>query len=106
MAIGNSFSKEDIMTAMEMNVKEMRAITPTYTFSIKRPKGGWNIGDMKSFKREYKKIEKAVDKGMREYMSQRGNSKTSIERAIATYYHKLNSELAKKYGWLYTKKKG
>lgn len=106
LKIGNSFSKEDIMTAVEMNVKEMRAVTPTYTFSIKRPKEGWNIGDAKSFKREYSKIYKSVDKEMRQYMSKRGSSKTSIERAMATFYHKVNTELAKKYGWDYTKKKG
>lgn len=39
--IGNSFSIDDINTAIKTNAKEMRAVTPTYTFSIKRPKGGW-----------------------------------------------------------------
>lgn len=41
MRIGNSFSADDLVTAVKTDVKEMRAVTPTYTFSMKRPKGGW-----------------------------------------------------------------
>lgn len=39
--IGSSFSRMDMMTAVRYNAREMRAVTPTYTFSMKRPKGGW-----------------------------------------------------------------
>ena len=42
-AIGNSFSIDDIRTAVATNAKEIRAVTPTYTFSMKRPKGGWGV---------------------------------------------------------------
>lgn len=42
-AIGNSFSVNDIAVAVKNNVKEVRAVTPTYTFSLKRPKGGWSV---------------------------------------------------------------
>lgn len=42
-AIGQPFSKEDLILAVSRNVKEIRAVTPTYTFSIKRPKGGWKV---------------------------------------------------------------
>lgn len=45
--IGNSFSSDDIRSAIRVNAKEMRAVTPTYTFSIKRPKGGWACRQMK-----------------------------------------------------------
>ena len=37
--IGNSFSIEDIVSAVSLNAAEIRAVTPTYTFSLKRPKG-------------------------------------------------------------------
>lgn len=40
-SIGNSFSADDIASAVKVNAKEIRAVTPTYTFSLKRPKGGW-----------------------------------------------------------------
>lgn len=33
--IGNSFSSDDIRSAIKVNAKEMRAVTPTYTFSVK-----------------------------------------------------------------------
>ena len=43
MSIGQSFSGNDIASAIELNLKEVRAVTPRYTFSLKRPKGGWGI---------------------------------------------------------------
>lgn len=59
-AIGHSFSRADISTAIKSNAKEMRAVTPTYTFSVKRPQGGW--GDTKRALSDYKKVLKATDK--------------------------------------------
>ena len=43
MRIGNSFSIQDIALAVGNNLAEMRAVTPNYTFSMKRPDGGWGI---------------------------------------------------------------
>lgn len=106
LAIGNSFSYDDIETATSMNVKEIRAVTPTYTFSMKRPKGGWNIGNSTSFKRQYKKMQNEINSELTAYLNKQGWSKTARERAAVTYNHKINTALAKKYGWIYTKKKG
>lgn len=41
--IGNSFSLHDIEIAIKHNVREIRAVTPTYTYSISRPSRGWGI---------------------------------------------------------------
>lgn len=41
--IGNSFSPADIYLAVSANLSEIRAVTPTYTFSLKRPKTGWGV---------------------------------------------------------------
>lgn len=39
--IGVPFSPQDIRNAVKYDQKEVRAVTPTYTYSIRRPKGGW-----------------------------------------------------------------
>lgn len=41
--IGNSFSPADMYLAIAHNVSEMRAVTPNYTFAMKRPEEGWGI---------------------------------------------------------------
>ena len=39
---GNSFSWEDIDVAMTVNAKEIRAVTPTRVYTMKRPDMGWS----------------------------------------------------------------
>lgn len=39
--IGNSFSTDDIRTAIKLDIKEIRAVTPHFTFTMKRPATGW-----------------------------------------------------------------
>lgn len=41
--IGNSFSKADLSMAIAHDLAEIRAVTPLYTFSMKRPDKGWGI---------------------------------------------------------------
>lgn len=105
MRIGNSFSKADIVSAIYFDVAEIRAKTPTYTFSLKRPKEGWGVTvkQVKSaFTRTYKKVYRAnVD-----YLQKRGYNETNNQRASVTTFHDVVKELAKKYGWNYSKKKG
>lgn len=43
---GNSFSLEDARTAVAADLAEIRAVTPTRTYSLKRPAGGWNSQQM------------------------------------------------------------
>lgn len=104
-AIGQPFSKEDLILAVDRNVKEIRAVTPTYTFSIKRPKGGWKVN--------WKDISKVVDNANQKYYNKfnsyirnyKGKEHTAIERANALHWHLVNKEVAKKMGWNYTHKK-
>lgn len=102
--IGNSFSSDDIMSAISVNAKEMRAVTPTYTFSIKRPKGGWGVSADK-VKRAYSYANMKVTKQMYKYLDQTKRNESSIARAEVTHYHKVMKILANKYGWDYSKKK-
>ena len=104
-AIGNSFSVQDIASAVSVNAKEMRAVTPTYTFSVKRPKGGWG-GSAKEIVADYNKAHQQVYKEMNNYLGKQGYSEASIARAESTHFHKVMQKMSKKYGWDYTKKRG
>ena len=101
--IGNSFSKDDIVSAVGTNAKEMRAVTPTYTFSVKRPKGGWKMTEAEVAK-AYSAAEKKVWSDNVAYLKKEGHTSSGVARANISHYHKVMKELAKKFGWDYSKK--
>lgn len=103
--IGNSFSVQDIVSAVNVNAREIRAVTPTYTFSVKRPKGGWG-GSAKQVGDAFMKANKEVQSEMHAYLNKTGWSDDSIARAETTHYHRVMQKMAKKYGWSYSKKRG
>lgn len=105
MRIGSSFSMDDMVLAVKFKAKEMRAVTPTYTFSIKRPKGGWNATQA-AVKRAYAKAQEQVLSEGQDYSDRVGYSQTVDNRYTITYWHKVNKLVAKEFGWNYTKKKG
>ncbi len=105
MAIGNSFSGNDIAVAISNNAKEIRAVTPTYTFSIKRPKGGWGVS-VEDFAKSYNSASFSKKLDNYNYIDKRKGSQTAVDRANITHYHTLWKELSKKYGWDYSKTKG
>lgn len=104
-SIGNSFSMEDMKIAVKFNAKEMRAITPNYTFSFKRPKGGWGA-TTRAVTKAYKKAEAQVVAEGIDYYNRAGMTDVANERYMATFWHKVNKLVAKEFGWIYTKKKG
>lgn len=101
MRIGNSFSVQDVCLAVGNDVAEMRAVTPNYTFVLKRPQNGWNASWME-VKKEADKLSKMIkddnsrriDKGI-----------ATIQQASITHWHRLWKEISKKYGWEYSKSK-
>ena len=103
-AIGTSFSHQDLTFAVNANLKEIRAVTPTYTFSVKRPKNGWGVSP-KQVRTAYNRAERAVKKEMDKYLNIVGRSNTSYDRANASYYNQINKRVAKKFGWEYSHKK-
>lgn len=111
--IGVPFSGQDIKVAAQFDLKEVRAVTPTYTYSIRRPKGGW--GDSE-------KINAAIDRytmnsgiGARLYASRQGLSpfsniprqraKEVADRANVGTQYSLLKKLAKEFGWEFTRRK-
>ena len=101
MRIGNSFSIRDIALAVGNNLAEMRAVTPNYTFSMKRPNGGWGISV-----EELMKLYNDENRNMRLEFTRRINKDTlTISQASATHFHILWKRLSKKLGFDYSKMK-
>lgn len=101
MRIGNSFSIQDIALAVGNNLAEMRAVTPNYTFSMKRPDGGWGISV-----EELMKLYNDENRNLRLEFTRRINKDTlTISQANATHFHILWKRLSKKLGFDYSKMK-
>lgn len=100
--IGNSFSEDDILMAVRWDLSEMRAVTPNYTFVLKRPEKGWGVTPD-----DFREVYKSVDKSIREegdaYVDKMGYTESSCDRAGIVHFHKLNRRLAKMFGWEYSK---
>ena len=67
-AIGNSFSGADLSTAIEFDMAEIRAVTHKYTFSMKRPKGGWGVSKA-DFMRAYTDTNNQVHREFEDYIN-------------------------------------
>lgn len=101
MHIGNSFSLNDIQIAVYYDLAEIRAVTPTYTFSMKRPKEGWGK-DIKTIIDDHNRINLLLRKEIGRMIEL---NQLTIEQANAIHYHLVWKRIAKKYNWEYTKKK-
>ena len=104
-SIGNSFTPDDMVMAVKFKAKEMRAVTPNYTFSFKRPQGGWNAKQTE-VRRAYERAMTKVRANGEEYYWRAGQTDVANERYMATYWHKVNKLVAQEFGWNYSKKKG
>lgn len=107
---GGSLSKKDIMNAIDLNQREVRAVTATRTYSLKRPaegwhKGGW-VGDKfyENPRRSYRLAKQTVDRNYRDYLSRfSGEERTKAHRrAFSVYWHQVNKEFARRQGYDYS----
>ena len=103
----SSLSRDDVIEgAIKWDMKEIRAVAPNYTFSMKRPKSGWGIHDMESLGKArnlYNRITKRVTKEMLDYTKgYKGNFSTAAKRAELIGEHRINKEFAKAMGYDYT----
>ncbi|MCL2074039.1 MAG: hypothetical protein FWH18_08965 [Marinilabiliaceae bacterium] len=97
---GGSFSDIDIQSALHFNQAEVRVVTDTYTYSMKRPYDGWGVSNRKMI-REYKKELKKVSS---EYSKRVKEGKITSEEASIDTTHVVMKNLSKKYVWNYTRK--
>ncbi|MGL4519319.1 MAG: hypothetical protein ACRCUJ_06505 [Phocaeicola sp.] len=105
--IGNSFSKEDVFLAISKNVAEIRAVTPTYTFVMKRPENGWPIA-IHDAEREYQRLNREIKKEMDTAVSKTKTYREediTCQRASALHYHLIWKRFAKANGIDYSKAK-
>lgn len=92
---GNSFSWEDLDVAMSVNAKEMRAITPTRVYSIKRPAAGWNATATRSaYQAANSKTRATFSEAIR-------TNRMTIAEAEAQHIHKVWSEVSTQIGAAY-----
>ena len=99
--IGSSFSDNDLISAVYADLLEIRAVTPLYTFSMKRPATGWGVS-WKDVQDAYKKIDNDVKQEL--WKAVRAKL-IKPEQASALHSHLVNQRLAKKFGWEYRKAK-
>ena len=106
-AIGSPFSPADIVAAVQTNAREIRAVTPNYTFSLKRPKGGWGVSSSE-VQRTLTDLMAAYQIRDIPYELGKGPDKMRerSSRAQIVRPHQALRELSKRWGWDYTKKKG
>lgn len=104
-SVGKSFSGADISVAIQGDLSEIRAVTPNYTFSMRRPKSGWNVAPS-DFMRDYNSTRRRVMKDLMNYASKATTRKESDER-----FGRLNilvedrtmRELSRRYNFIYTR---
>lgn len=98
------FSSSDLRDVAKFNPKEVRAVSQNFTYSMKRPKGGWGNVKPEAVMRTYSTIKRQVAK---EWDS-RINSASS-GAGVRTEYFKSQIEVqrrvAKKFGWDFSYKK-
>lgn len=87
---GNSFSSADFNVSALFDVAEMRAVTPMYVFSVKRPKNGWPSAE--SIKNIYPNIDARVKaNSMKKYHS----GSATLPELEANNYHEVSRFLCK-----------
>lgn len=108
--VGNTLSYDDVSMAIRRNVKEIRVVSNTYTYSLKRKSSDWGINSndfVSNYNKElqaqgirYKVREKAsfIRRGTSEYQE-------FADRVNNGLGHSVIKTLASKYGWSYTRKK-
>ena len=102
--IGNSFSRDDLLLAVRYDLSEIRAVTPLYTFVMRRPEKGWGV-PIDRFLEVYKEVDGLIRREGDAYVRQMGYSEESCNRASIVHFHKLNRELSKRLGWHYSKRR-
>lgn len=102
--IGNSFSPADVMIAVKSNMAEIRAVTPHYTFTMKRPAGGWPLKG-ETLQREINLEHFDITQKLKSVISRMPQShiNTSIERAETIHFHLVWKSFCEKHGIEYSK---
>ena len=96
---GRSFSMEDIRLAAEANVAEIRAVTPQYTFRLKRPARGWSSDRL--ITNAHKASTQYIKAQMNIALRRNGFVDTKVANTI--HSHLVMKKFVKIMKWEYTK---
>lgn len=87
--------------AVRWDLAEMRAVTPNYTFIMKRPEKGWGI-DLEQLNRIIKLENYNLNKEFSELISK---DIITPSQANVLHYHTLWKRISTKLEWSYSKAK-
>ena len=97
-----SFSTDDLHAALDHNAKEIRAVGPTRTYSLRRGKNGWGV-DGRTVGMEYGRIKAEMGKADARYVARyKGDKKAAQRRVDATRAHRIMKQVSKQFGLDYT----
>ena len=100
----HSLSQGDVANAVAMDLAEIRAVGPKYTYSLKRPSGGWGVSAETANETYNRTINRIMAANSRHSHSMQGEARDrSIRRSHAIQQHVTMKAIAKLYGWEYTK---
>lgn len=101
MRIGSSFSDADIITAIRNDIAEIRAVTPNYTFVMKRPEKGWGM----TYQEASAKIKRINNYYLTEFDKRINKGTTTPNKASIVHWHSVWKVFAENNGFEYLKKK-
>ena len=105
--IGLPFSATDLERAVQYDQKEIRAVTPNYTYSIRRPKGGW--GDKREVMSQLRDHTRRRLENYNQYFNasyrKDANINETWDRANVGGQWSAWRQTAKALGWTITRKK-
>jgi len=58
---GRSFSEDDIITAIELDLFELRAVSRDFTFRLRRPERGWGGRAIDELQAAYDEVTRSID---------------------------------------------
>ena len=100
----HGLSGADLKAVVQGNMKELRAVTSTHVFSVKRPAGGWSTSPG-NVTRQYNAAVKNQLRADRAFItSYKGDKKALGKKLDSTFYHRVTKTVTKKLGWDYTYK--
>lgn len=105
--IGLPFSNDDLERAVRYDMKEVRAVTPSYTYSIRRPKNGW--GDERTISRELRNWKREADRNYYAYRNapyrRNASMKETWDRGNVGGQYSAWKNTLKALGWTMTRRK-
>lgn len=92
--VGHSPSEEDVITAIELNVFELRAVSRGFTYRLRRPERGWGRRAIDELQGAYDDVSRVLDQLV-------ASGTTTQEVADRLAHHELAKRFAARVGAQY-----